>query len=264
MRKLAKKMRITIDAKWRVFSPDAQSLRTPAHAVKAVPTLNQRRMLAERLANQDRSDWVENVEACWLDLQASAHLWIKNAEEQLNKIARQIGGSANVYLVDSQVPVETRNKARQILEVANAVRVAKRDGSIDWWVFAPFKWPKVDIERLVESVCGKISPSSRGLLDAIGYHVGQSGLLRNERRKVLRDAMLTPSLPVSDYMPPLSCRRLERIAYTIAFEANTHKRIKDRDYSQAVADWVEDLEWLKVNFYLGKCDGGGFPWPEIH
>jgi hypothetical protein len=163
LRKLAIKMRITVDAQWRVFGPRTQSLKARARPTEAVAsTSSQRRMLAERRVEQDRWDWIQNVERCWFAMQANAHPWIEDAEEQLRKIARQIGKYAEIYLVDSKVSATTRNKARQILEAAKAVRMAKPGVPIDWWVFAPFKWPRIDIDHLAEAMSkGHPAPSRR-------------------------------------------------------------------------------------------------------
>jgi hypothetical protein len=91
--------------------------------------------------------------------------------------------------------------------------------------------------------------------------VGKNGLERSQRRDILRSALEQAVLKDAENLPPLSCGRLQRLAYVIAFEANTHKTNKRADYTTAVSDWVEDLEWLRVNFYIGNCD---FPWRPIH
>ena len=98
----------------------------------------------------------------------------------------------------------------------------------------------------------------KGVLDDNGYHVGNAGVERNERHRILTRVFTTKLNNVTslEYMDewgtPNSRMRLKKMADSIATFACNAKGRNDADYQQAIDDWEEDLSWLKKTYYDGK------------
>ncbi len=97
----------------------------------------------------------------------------------------------------------------------------------------------------------------------MGYVVGRNGLPPHERQFLLENAF-RHALPIVgglaymlEWGEPGTCERLHRIADHIA--TNCRNASNRWAWAQAVADWREDLEWLKESFYHGHCR---FQWPD--
>ena len=112
---------------------------------------------------------------------------------------------------------------------------------------------------------------SQGLLGLFEYHVGKTGDHELERRQILRK-ILSADLAITSQVkphtgPPNSCARLKIVAHEIASHVRRARLRRQADMSYAISDWVEDLAWLKKNFYVGKCDlwmdNGKFNWPQL-
>jgi hypothetical protein len=260
---MKKNERIVVDTRGRVFGLTPSNTKTNNEG----DHIAKRRAEAERLVVQRRIEsnrlaWIQSVNQCWNALRDNPRLWIEHREQNIQHIERQVIKDAEHYLASIDVPNTTKEMARQLREIAKEIARARKNERIDWWVFAPFKWPKVEITSLV-SLLSDHSPDASGhLLKSIGYRVGHKGLEVSERREILRDTLQRAELPGANDLPPYSCGRLKRLAYTIAYVANNAKNNR-RDYSIAVAEWKADLAWMKASFYLGKCDGSDFSWPVI-
>jgi hypothetical protein len=91
-----------------------------------------------------------------------------------------------------------------------------------------------------------------GLLKYLGYGVGHSGLPVKARRIILKDAfraLLVPGTPdVAEYLigwgDPFSQQRLDKISGSIRSFMQLAQN-KRSDYSEALADWQADLDWLR-------------------
>ena len=100
--------------------------------------------------------------------------------------------------------------------------------------------------------------TQKGVLDDSGYHVGNAGVERNERHKILTRVFTTKLNNVTslEYMAewgtPNSCMRLQKMADSIASFACNAKRQNNPRLQQAIDDWEEDLGWLKKTYYDGK------------
>lgn len=103
----------------------------------------------------------------------------------------------------------------------------------------------------------------KGMLSHLGYHVGKSGLYKNNRRKVLDFAYTgkLPNLNDKSYMDkwakPRTSARLRQIGESIAAFCRNLKR-KDPN-ALAVQEWEADLEYLRTEYYVGHYD---FTWPS--
>ncbi|KRE25628.1 hypothetical protein ASG82_19010 [Mycobacterium sp. Soil538] len=97
-------------------------------------------------------------------------------------------------------------------------------------------------------------PSS-GVLSEMGYRVGRNGLAESVRRTVLAEMLAvqlvagsaSASAYIEDWGKPNSQRRLQKVVNSIsAFARNARRRAGD--FSEAIADWESDLQWLRHTF----------------
>lgn len=100
-------------------------------------------------------------------------------------------------------------------------------------------------------------PSS-GVLGEMGYRVGRNGLAEGARRLILAEVLsveLVATSPaaeayVREWGPPTSRHRLQKMVNSIsAFARNARRRTAD--FSEAIADWEGDLEWLRATYGPG-------------
>jgi hypothetical protein len=100
-------------------------------------------------------------------------------------------------------------------------------------------------------------------LHVMGYRVGNSGEDDETRREILRQVFegQLPIVSERSYMDgwgePRSGQRLRRIAEHIANQC-TKNSSRAQSMQQAIADWKDDLQWLKETFYVGHMQ---FHWP---
>jgi hypothetical protein len=133
-----------------------------------------------------------------------------------------------------------------------------------------FDWPSTEVvantNRLVVNLDAGEWPES-GVLSRMGYKTGRSGLVESARREILDRVMQVSLVPGSDgadeyieqWGTPSSARRLGKMANCLASFARTKKLIKTADYSEAIADWESDLEYLRTTYYRSTL---GFSWPD--
>ena len=124
-----------------------------------------------------------------------------------------------------------------------------------------WRWPTTVVP---EKSSGDLKDNwhEEGLLKHMGYRVGSKGRPRVERREILRNVFFHRDLPfvnsgeyMAEWGPPESTERLMKLANSIAAFCRNGKR-KSKPPRFAIADWEEDLAWLRREFY-----GGGFEWP---
>jgi hypothetical protein len=101
-------------------------------------------------------------------------------------------------------------------------------------------------------------------LHSLGYRVGKTGESIERRCEILRRAF-TGHLPIigpQEYMEqwgePGSPARLRRMADHISARCTDFSGRHSHRF--AVADWREDLEWLRINYYHGHFQ---FGWPSV-
>jgi hypothetical protein len=219
----------------------------------------------DRIAAQiskNRSVWIDSVERAWRQLGVNAAGWIANQASLRKRIDVEILGASEHYLNDPKVESTTKVKAQQVLAVVDAIRAWSTTGSIDARAFSPFKWPRTQIRLLAAALNPHSIETTGEILANAGYRVGNSGLSEFERRERLRWLYGDKTVPDLEELPPNSCGRLRRIAYAIAYLVRQAKHRSNADMSAAISDWEADLIWLKVNFYVGKCDRGHFDCPK--
>lgn len=120
-----------------------------------------------------------------------------------------------------------------------------------------------------EEGSGNLAPEwpQIGLLKHMGYRVGSNGRPATQRRTILRRVFEEETLPnveSPEYMEgwgkAASGRRLWKMANSIAAFCRNNKR-KRNPSEQSIAEWEEDLEWLRKEFYTGRF---GFEWPTTY
>lgn len=94
-----------------------------------------------------------------------------------------------------------------------------------------------------------------GVLSEMGYRVGKNGLIATARHKILEDVLTVELVAASaaanayvrEWGPPASRSRLQKMVNSIAAFARNARR-RSADYSEAIADWESDLQWLQVTY----------------
>lgn len=108
----------------------------------------------------------------------------------------------------------------------------------------------------------------KGVLSEMGYHVGRNGLSETERRRILDDAYnfdvpFVDMETLVEWNSPKTPFRLRKMANSLASFAKNAKRRRDADrLAQAIADWENDLAYLKIRYYDRQYDHE-FPWPNL-
>lgn len=130
-----------------------------------------------------------------------------------------------------------------------------------------FNWPSTD----APGGNGAIAADGwvqEGVLGFLEYRAGKTADLSTPlRRSILAkvfDGVIPPAFPaayLNQWGDPGSAVRLRKIAESIAAFARNAKRRSDSRLDQAIADWESDLEYLYLEFYVGRF---GFGWPSTH
>jgi hypothetical protein len=130
-----------------------------------------------------------------------------------------------------------------------------------------FLWPGTAVMPGAKALSNDHFDYERGVLSFLGYRVGRSGISKRKRHSVLVYAFngRLPSVGSADYMSewakPKSGKRLKKMADSLASFARNGQSNERQDMSKAVRQWIEDLAWLKPEFYDGKFDKK-FRWPS--
>lgn len=215
-----------------------------------------------RLVEQNRREYVAKVRAEWDALRGAEWRDRLMDHAAVKAMAAYLGARVDHYAKQELVPADVKLKASRVLAALRAIQARREADLLD--AARHFKWPSVEVRALIDKASGRAEIEGNGLLTHYGYRVGVSGAPTRERRRTLDLLLASPDAQSvdPDAGPPGSCRRLKRVAYAIAFLTRNAKRQTKKDFSAAISDWTEDLEYLRVAYYRGRCDGGRFPWPS--
>lgn len=131
-----------------------------------------------------------------------------------------------------------------------------------------FRWPHTD------SYPGRgfFDPNwkrANGVLSEMGYHVGRANGLPADARRLILDEAYHFAVPYIDaenmveWNSPETPFRLRKMANSLASFARNAKRRRDADcLADAIADWENDLAYLKSQYYDGQYDYRDFRWPN--
>jgi len=147
---------------------------------------------------------------------------------------------------------------------------AEETGVFDW-----FKWPTTDAPK-GDGTLNASGWYEKGLFSHVGYHVGKNGEHHKIRRRFL-DCVFRYELPnvnsdeyMREFAIPQSPKRLHKMANFLVAMARNYKRNEHADYSQAIADYESDLEYLYDEYWVGvfhfdrhPSNAGRFDWPQI-
>ncbi len=154
-------------------------------------------------------------------------------------------------------------KSRKAVELYK--KVATRIAELSVKEIQAFKWPST-------AIIGDSAAALRiahfdydeGLLKFMGYAVGQNGAYRNRRQQIL-DYVFNERVPkvqsyeyMAEWGEPKSTCRLKKLADSLATFARNARRRRSSDMDHAIAEWEEDLRYLKETYYDRKYQ---FDWP---
>lgn len=132
-----------------------------------------------------------------------------------------------------------------------------------------WKWPVV--LQPEEPGKTKVQPFAHqySALKMFGYTVGRTKGWPQERRRSFLSDFMTMDLPDivertfgCRYGGPLSVTRLQEVASLISALCSLAQRRDPIINEEAIRDWKEDLEFLRITFYEGH-DLKFVPWPRI-
>lgn len=176
--------------------------------------------------------------------------------ERKNDVAFQAYLEVGGLLQSAEAEERRQVQERQRAERQQALR-RRSDGFFDW--------PSTDAPASIHGYVGDVFHYQDGLLRYVGYSVGRQGEPQTVRRQIL-DCVFHNVLPrvqspeyMADWNAPTTAARLQKIAESIAAFARNAKRNARNDYSEAIADWESDLEYLFHEYYVRRF---GFAWPD--
>ncbi|MCJ2375543.1 hypothetical protein LNL84_01695 [Vibrio sp. ZSDZ34] len=160
-------------------------------------------------------------------------------------------------VLETLSPVELKDKedtkASNSSKDENAVK-AKPSMKVEESVQKTFRWPST-VANEADGILPESQWPQMGMLKAVGYAVGASGLNTSSRLKLLR-SIYCEKLPyvdskvyVAEWGRPETATRLKKMAETLAALARNAKR-KNANMKLAIKDWEHDLAWLKDEYYL--------------
>ena len=131
-----------------------------------------------------------------------------------------------------------------------------------------FPWPATDAPASRFGFHGDFFFYQDGVLSFLGYHVGRSGGSAIERRQIL-DGIFHNELPrvnspeyMEEWGQARKAGRLKKLANVLASLARNEARKMKRghgNYSEAIRDREEDLDYLYKKYYVGRFN---FDWPR--
>jgi hypothetical protein len=128
-----------------------------------------------------------------------------------------------------------------------------------------FVWPST-AATVGDASLGSIGAPKRGMLAALGYHVGVTKGLPAPVRQFLLDEMFAMHLPLvhsqsytREWDDPSTPGRLRKMADTIASLVRNAKRRSHGAQTRMQFEWEDDLNYLYRSYYLGLFS---FGWPD--
>jgi hypothetical protein len=118
------------------------------------------------------------------------------------------------------------------------------------------EWPREAKATQAEALAGNQFSYTHGVLSYMGYRVGKVSTLTQERRRRVLDYVFLGAIPqVNDrqYMrtwgQPNTAMRLRKLANSLATFTRNARRKQGKNFAQAIAEWEEDLAYLKQRYY---------------
>lgn len=173
----------------------------------------------------------------------------------------------NTLFVYSQEMFLSRLAGKDPYDDQNALKIFAEGHPLFEYLNERFvEWPTTHIVQSKGSP--PTSPGDwplHGVLDDNGYHVGNAGVEREERHRILTRVFknelrdVTSAEYMEEWNDPNTGKRLQKLANTLASLARVAQRRRNPP-AQAIEDWIEDLAWLKRTYHHGVFM---FEWPGI-
>lgn len=129
-----------------------------------------------------------------------------------------------------------------------------------------FEWPSTNAPASIYGLSGDVFFYKEGLLSYVGYRVGRVQGVSTQIRLQILDCVFHNYLPnvispeyMDEWDAPTTAARLHKLAETIAAFTRNAKRRTNGDFSDAIADWQFDLDYLFHKYYVGRFR---FAWPD--
>lgn len=129
------------------------------------------------------------------------------------------------------------------------------------------KWPSTDAPKSLSDLLG-MGWVTAGILNHYEYRVGQEGAVVTVRQRALDriisielDAKIFEMSYIKQWGLPGSVARLMKLANTIAALCRNAKR-SSKNFEQAIADWEDDLSYLKIKYFDQRLNLERLEWPE--
>lgn len=139
----------------------------------------------------------------------------------------------------------------------------RHQAKLDKW----FPWPTTSAPRGTGGL-NKIGWTERGMLDYLGYHVGNTQPTPQRERELILEYTFECHLPplnghsyYVEWAKPQTPQRLKKLANTLAAFTRNAKRRESPSLTTAIDDWEHDLQFLRERYYENLfCWPGTEPW----
>lgn len=210
------------------------------------------------LSSDNARDNRLNSETEIQDRQSPSRPYVQHSTSELEAIVNSAWNSLDqLEILRHELSFRQRRNA-QVLQN----RVSQR---IDLLSGQRFEWPTTTVNPGFQPMSSDVFRNREGLLSQYGYKVGEEGLSQYERLAILDSIFLNPITGIdnpvylSEWGEPQSSARLKKLANSIAAFTRNSRRRNDKDFSQAIQDWEDDLNYLKRRYYDQRFS---FRWPR--
>lgn len=188
--------------------------------------------------------------------------YIQNTWRDLTLLVQAFGHDIRgLQKILAELKYRKTKKAKQVYEIV-VEKITELQAAED----PPFRWPSTAVvSDSRKALNGNFFDYEDGLLKFMGYAVGQSGCHRRGRQEIL-DYIFHGTLPrvqSTDYMQQWGANgssvRLQKLANCIATFTRNAKRRRNASMELAIAEWEEDLAYLKDKYYR---PADGYSWPD--
>jgi hypothetical protein len=118
------------------------------------------------------------------------------------------------------------------------------------------EWPTTDITQSQKAL-SKPDWLEHGMLSFMGYHVGKTAPTPRQLRLIILDSIFLEELPpvlpllaMKEWGIPKARGRILKLANVLASLTKNAKRNLSVDLSVSISDWEQDLEYLRIKFWL--------------
>jgi hypothetical protein len=226
---------------------------------------NKKALDQQKRIKENRQNFIDVVRTTWRALDGPGWEEYFRNRKRIKQELKIFSGRKDHYRKHGSVPEGVLDKADMLISLLKALEQWNKDDILE--AIKPFKWPSFKVHTISQICANPIDVDDTGILSHFGYRVGKNGLHVIERCEILEEILSTQNFDseFSDKIlgTPFSCPRLKHVVYQISFFIRNAKHQLSKDYSEAIADWESDLNYLKIRHYNNKCNPEDFYWPYI-